>query len=128
MKKTLFIIILLLGYMFSFAQETASENLLHLNDDSFDEAAKNQLIIVDFYTDWCPPCRKFAPIFEAVAKELPDFTFAKVNVDKSIELSNRYDIQFIPYIVAVKNGKVVDKYNPNFTQPHFSKWVKKQKK
>ena len=106
--------------------EDEPKNLLHLDDESFDKAAEKSVLIVDFYADWCGPCRKFAPIFQETAADLPDYTFVKVNVDNSRILSERYYIQFIPYIVAIKNGKVISQYNYSrgSNKANFSKWVK----
>ena len=68
----------------------------------------------------------FAPTFAETAADLSEYTFIKVNVDKSRMLSERYDIRYIPYIVAIKDGKVISKYNYNrgTNKTNFSKWVK----
>lgn len=58
-------------------------------------------IAVDFYADWCPPCRAFAPIFEQVSQTNKNYVFVKVNVDKAQALAKRYNISSIPTLVIL---------------------------
>ncbi|MBP5706214.1 MAG: thioredoxin family protein [Spirochaetales bacterium] len=129
MKKCLVFLFLLMSLMAYAEGDNEPKNLLHLTDESFDKAAEKSLIIVDFYADWCGPCRQFAPIFKDSAADLPEYTFVKINVDQCRSLSERYDIRFIPYIVAIKDGKVISKYSYSrgSNKTNFSKWVKSQK-
>ena len=129
MKRYLVLLFLIMSMMVFAQDSTEPKNLLHLDDESFDNTTDGKLVIVDFYADWCGPCRMFAPIFAETADELTNYTFVKVNVDKSRMLSERYDIRYIPYIVAIKDGKVISKYNYNrgTNKANFSKWVKSVK-
>lgn len=68
--------------------------------------SENKSVFVDFYADWCGPCKMAAPIVEALATEYPDIAFAKVNVDDLPEVAERYGIMSIPTMIAVKNGEV----------------------
>lgn len=67
--------------------------------------------VVDFYTDWCGPCKAFAPKFDSLSnsKEFSGVKFLKVNVEESEELGGAFDIRSIPTFVGLKNGKVVGK-------------------
>lgn len=62
--------------------------------------------LVDFYADWCGPCRMMAPIVEEIARERPDVTVGKINVDESPELAQEYGIVSIPTMLVFKNGKM----------------------
>ena len=80
----------------------------HLNEQSFDEARNSEgTVLLDFFADWCGPCRMLAPVLEAVAKERPDVLVAKVNVDECPALAGEFGVFSIPTLVVMKNGKVV---------------------
>jgi thioredoxin 1 len=84
---------------------------VHLNEKNFDEAlvANQGLMMVDFWAEWCGPCRAIAPVLEDLAKASEGkVTLAKVNVDENQGLAARYGIRSIPTILFVKNGKVAD--------------------
>lgn len=68
---------------------------------------KNKLVFVDFYADWCGPCRLTSPLVEELANELPNVKFIKINVDENSELASRYSIFSIPTFLFFKNGEVV---------------------
>ena len=82
-------------------------SVIKLSDDNFNEAVKDGLTLVDFYADWCGPCRMMAPILEAVAAERADLTVAKVNVDESAALASRFGVMSIPTLVLLDGGEEV---------------------
>lgn len=84
---------------------------VHLTEQNFDEAltAAQGLMMVDFWAEWCGPCRAIAPVLEALALESAGrVTLAKVNVDENPGLAARYGIRSIPTVLFVKDGKVAD--------------------
>ncbi len=84
---------------------------LHLDEASFDaEVGKHkELLMVDFWAEWCAPCRAIAPTLEELATDSQGtVSLAKVNVDNSPALAARYGIRSIPTILFMKEGKVVD--------------------
>jgi len=86
-------------------------NTVHLTEANFDEALIQHqgLLMVDFWAEWCGPCRAIAPVLEEIAKESAGkVTLAKVNVDENPGLAARYGIRSIPTILFVKGGKVAD--------------------
>jgi thioredoxin 1 len=84
----------------------------HANDANFDELvlASDVPVLVDFYADWCGPCRMIAPALEELAKETTDARIVKVNVDHSPRLAARYGINSIPSLKVFDEGKVVDEH------------------
>lgn len=82
-------------------------SVLKLNQDNFNEAVKNGKALVDFYADWCGPCRMMAPILEAVASERDDLVVAKVNVDESADLAARFGVMSIPTLVVLDDGEEI---------------------
>ena len=83
-------------------------SVIKLNHESFDAAVKRGKALVDFYADWCGPCRMMAPILEAVSAERADIKVAKVNVDESSELAAKFGVMSIPTLIVLKDGKVVE--------------------
>ena len=82
---------------------------VHLTEQNFDEAlaAQTGVMMVDFWAEWCGPCRAVSPVLESLARESEGrVTLAKVNVDEHPGLAARYGIRSIPTILFVKQGKV----------------------
>ena len=82
----------------------------HINSEEFDtEVIKNdnKLIIVDFFATWCGPCQRISPILEDIAKKREDIDILKIDIDKNVELSVKYGIEFVPTLLAFKNGKMI---------------------
>ncbi|MBR2339529.1 MAG: thioredoxin [Clostridia bacterium] len=63
-------------------------------------------VLLDFYADWCGPCRMVAPIIEEIASEHPEYKVGKVNVDEEGELAQAFEVVSIPMLAVVKDGKV----------------------
>jgi thioredoxin len=88
-----------------------NEWLQHLDERNYDEAlvAAEGVMMVDFWAEWCGPCRAIGPILEDLARTSGGtVTLAKVNVDENPGLAARYGIRSIPTILFVKDGKVQD--------------------
>ena len=64
-------------------------------------------VLIDFYADWCGPCRMLSPVLDELAEEIPEIKVCKVNVDDEPELAMRYRAMTIPMLVVVENGQVV---------------------
>ena len=75
----------------------------HINKEEFDKEVltSKEILLVDFYADWCAPCRMLAPILE----EIEDVNIYKVNVDQEEELARSYGIMSIPCVISFKDGK-----------------------
>ena len=81
-----------------------------LNDSNFDSETNSGVTLVDFYADWCGPCKRMLPIVNSVAQTLGDSVrVVKVNVDQSPLLSQRFGVKSIPTFALVKDGQVVSK-------------------
>lgn len=83
----------------------------HLTEQNFDEAVGQHqgLMMVDFWAEWCGPCRAIAPVLEGLVRDSGGaVTLAKVNVDENPGLAARYGIRSIPTVLFIKEGKVAD--------------------
>ncbi len=65
-------------------------------------------VLIDFYADWCGPCRMVGPIVEEISKERDDIVVGKVNVDNEPELASKFGVMSIPMLVVIKDGKVAN--------------------
>ncbi len=83
-------------------------SILHVNADNFDVVKQSEKpVLLDFYADWCGPCRMVAPIIEEIARENEQYLVAKVNVDEVPALAQQFGIVSIPTLIVMKNGEVV---------------------
>ena len=105
-----------------------SKNVLTLTSENFDGEIKKaeSPIIVDFWAEWCGPCRIVAPVLEKLADDYEGkVRVGKVNVDEQGALASKFGIQSIPTLLIFKGGKVVDQYIGATTQDHLAKMVDK---
>lgn len=86
--------------------------VLHATDDDFRSKVleADGRVLVDFYADWCGPCRMLGPVLEELAREEPAARIVKVNVDHSPGVANHYRIQSIPALMVFENGRVVHQH------------------
>ena len=83
--------------------------VLHINQQNFHELEQSdKKVLIDFYADWCGPCRMLGPVIEELAAEHPEYAIAKVNVDNNPELASRFGVFSIPSLVVMQNGQVMD--------------------
>ena len=66
-------------------------------------------VLIDFYADWCGPCRMVGPIVEEIAEEHPEYKVCKVNVDEEQELAAEFGVMSIPSLFVMKNGEIVNR-------------------
>ena len=79
-----------------------------LNSNEFDNAIASGIVLVDFYADWCGPCKMLSPVLEKISNENKDVRIVKIDVDESPKVVKRYGIRSIPMLIFFKNGRVVD--------------------
>lgn len=80
-------------------------SVITVNKENFDAITAKGTVLIDFYADWCGPCRMMSPIVDEIAEEMADVTVGKVNVDESPELAIRFGIISIPTLIVMKDGK-----------------------
>lgn len=86
--------------------------VIHLDKNNFEtEVLKTKgLVMVDFYAQWCGPCKTTGPIIEQLAEEVNNVKFVKVDVDQNQELSSRYQVFSIPTFLIFRDGRVVNQF------------------
>ena len=83
----------------------ASAHIVMLNEDGFQEAIGKGKVLVDFYADWCGPCKRLKPQLEELSNSYKDVKFVKVNVDNQLELAEAHSISAMPTIVFYVDGE-----------------------
>lgn len=83
----------------------------NLNKEQFDKMKNTEgLKVVDFYAEWCGPCKMLAPVLEELSSEMSDSAeFAKINIDENMELAQEYGVTTIPTLVFIKDGKELNR-------------------
>ena len=83
-------------------------SVLNLSKNNFDLVKNSdKTVLIDFFAEWCGPCRMVSPIVDEIAEENPQILVAKVNVDEEVELAEAFGVASIPTLVVMKNGEVV---------------------
>jgi thioredoxin 1 len=83
----------------------------HLDDSNFDSATAKGVALIDFWAEWCGPCRMLGPVVEEIAKEIGNkAVIAKVDVDKAQGLAQKFSVRSIPSIFILKDGQVVQHF------------------
>jgi len=101
--------------------------MMSLNKDNFKTEVLNQkgLVLVDFYAEWCGPCKMTGPILEELSQENKEVKFVKVNVDVNQELTSQYSIFSIPTFVIFKEGKPVHQFTGAVGKAGFIEEIRK---
>ncbi len=98
--------------------------VVHADNSNLDEIVKDEpRVLLDFYADWCGPCKMIGPLLEQIADELPDVKVVKVNVDENIGLAQKYGVQGIPALFVLKEGEVVSQKAGFMTKDDLINWV-----
>ena len=100
---------------------------VHVTDDEFDQVIReNPYVVVDFWAEWCAPCRAIAPIVEDLARKYAGkVTFAKVNTDENPKIPQKFMVMGIPTLLFFKAGKLVDQVVGAMPRGPFEERVRK---
>lgn len=85
-----------------------SNNVVHVNDDNFNEKISKGVVLVDFFAQWCGPCRMMEPVIEEFAEEMKsEVTVAQIDIDASQKTTQTFQVTSIPTLILFKDGKEV---------------------
>ena len=98
--------------------------VIKINSTNFEEIKKSEKkVLLDFYADWCGPCKMVAPIIEEIAEENPQYVVGKINVDDCPELAIQFGVSTIPNLVVLKDGEVVNQIAGARPKPQILKML-----
>jgi len=86
-------------------------NVTELSDKEFDNFTKEEIVLIDFYADWCMPCLMMAPVIEDIARKFKGkIKFGKVNIEDNQELAQKFRIVSLPTFILFKDGKQTEQF------------------
>lgn len=97
----------------------------YINEANFQEETSAGMVLVDFYADWCGPCRMMTPILEQVGESVKEVKIVKVNTDENQQLSVKFGISSIPALLLFKDGVVVDQAVGYMAAPQLEAFLKR---
>lgn len=92
-------------------EEESKMEIMKVTSENFEKEVLNseKPVVIDFYADWCGPCKMYAPIVESVATENEDIKVVKINIDNAQDIAAQYNVMSIPTTIIIKNGEEVDR-------------------
>ncbi len=88
-----------------------NDKIITLTDINFNQQTKGKLVLVDFWAEWCAPCRMMAPILNDVANDLPEGKYVgKLNIETYQSMAQKFNVRNIPTLILFKDGKEVDRF------------------
>ena len=95
-------------------------SVIQVNKNNFEEIKNSgKVVLLDFYADWCGPCRMVSPIVDEIAEENPDIVVGKINVDNEQELAVAFGVVSIPMLVVLKDGEIANQSVGAKPKPHI---------
>ena len=117
-----------LAEMLAQQQESIAQSQVQITDlssSNFDSITSKGLVLVDFWAEWCGPCKMMHPVFERMAKKYRHIKFTRVNVDQNQDISMKYGVQAIPTFILFKDGKQVERMTGAVGEPGIQMIAKK---
>ena len=97
--------------------------IIHGNENNFNDIVQGELVLVDFFATWCGPCRMLGPVLEELAEERSNITVAKIDVDESASLAKNYGTMSVPTLLLFKDGKLIDQRSGFMPKEELTRWI-----
>ncbi|HHT38322.1 MAG TPA: thioredoxin [Mollicutes bacterium] len=98
-------------------------SVIQIEHQNYDELVSEGIVLVDFYAEWCGPCKMLGPALEALANERADVKIIKVNIDEQEELTQRFGIMSVPTLLLYKDGVNISQKNGFQTLDMLNSWI-----
>ena len=97
------------------------------NEENFNSLIDKEMVLVDFYADWCGPCKMLSPILQDLASDRSSVEIVKIDVDSNPNLAKRYGVMSIPTMLLFKNGSLVSQKNGFMPKEEISSWIEENR-
>ena len=101
--------------------------IVHGNSNDFNDLINDNIVVVDFYANWCGPCKMLIPVLDEFAKLNNNVKVVKINVDEEEDLARKYGIMSIPALLLFKNGELIDNQTGFVPLNKLNEWVNSHK-
>lgn len=98
--------------------------VIHATNDEFEGIISKGVVLVDFFAEWCGPCKMIGPVLEELATEVTDAKIVKVDVDAEGALAQKYGVMSIPTLILFKDGEIVNQRQGFQPKQALSDWIK----
>ncbi len=102
-------------------------DIIHADANTFNDTISQGLVLVDFYADWCGPCKMIAPELEKLANEVDDVKIVKLDVDNANQVAQQYNVRSIPTLILFKDGKIVEQKLGFQPKDMLLQWINQNK-
>ena len=119
---------IIVGYKFKQKKGGDSVATIAVTDENFQNEVLNAEtpVLVDFWAEWCGPCKQIGPSLEEISEEMPGVKVVKVNIEESLETPTKYGVRGIPTLMLFKNGEVADTKVGALPKTEISSWLGEQ--
>lgn len=97
--------------------------LIHGNENNFNDLINDELVLVDFFATWCGPCKMLGPVLEEVASDRSSVKIVKIDVDEAENLARSYGIMSVPTLLLFKKGELVKQRSGFITKEDLINWI-----
>jgi thioredoxin 1 len=103
--------------------ETEHDRIVHVDDETYEAAISDGLVLLDFWAEWCGPCKALEPVIEDLVAEHPDLTVAKVDADENDAAMDDFGVQSIPTMILFKRGEPVEAFAGKVPYPKLERAI-----
>lgn len=100
--------------------------IIHGNENNFNDVIEGETVLVDFFATWCGPCRMLSPVLEEIASDRSNIKIVKVDIDESTALAKNFGIMSVPTLLLFKNGKMVDQRSGFAPKEEITSWIEEK--
>lgn len=97
--------------------------IIHANRENFNSVISNDVVLVDFFANWCGPCKMLGPILEEMANDRSSVKIVKVDIDESMELARQYGVMSVPTLLLFKDGNLVAQTTGFMPKNDLENWI-----